>query len=111
LQPYLHKKPWEQAEFGDFEDEFWDEFGTEAIKTVFHPTDMDDWKRNATDSQIDKCYDWIHENRVSTVYGIRPKVYGIYGLTEGVKTKYKGMSKNAKILPAILDISKCDLFK
>ena len=35
LQSYLHRKPWEQAEFGDFEDEFWDEFGNEAIKTVY----------------------------------------------------------------------------
>jgi hypothetical protein len=53
----------------------------------------------------------LHENRVSTVYGIRPKVYGIYGPKETVKTKYKDMSKKAKILPAKLDISKCDLFK
>jgi hypothetical protein len=111
LQPYLHKKPWSQAEFGDFEDEFWDEFGNEAIKNVFNPGDMNDWKQNATETQIDQCYDWIHENRVSTVYGVRPKVYGIYGPTEVVKTKFKGLSKNAKILPATLDISTCDLFK
>jgi hypothetical protein len=111
LEPYLHKKPWSQAEFGDFEDEFWDEFGTEAIKTVFNPGDMNEWKQNATETQIDQCYGWIHENRVSTVYGIRPKVYGVYGPKEPVKTKYKGMSKNAKLVPEKLDISTADLFK
>ena len=50
-------------------------------------------------------------NKVSTVYAVRPKVYGIFGPTEPVKTKFKGLSKNAKLLPETLDISKCDLFK
>ena len=81
------------------------------IKAVFNPLEMNEWKQNATETQIDQCYDWIHRNRVSTVYGVRPKVYGIYGRTGAVKTKFKGLSKHAKLVPETLDISSTDLFK